>query len=188
MRDMRYPLVALIGLIALGCTPKEAPRPAPLLLATPAPKDGKPVAGPPAPPPAPISAPTPAPVLKADAAKLGPKAVTTSTGLKYEDLVVGTGPEAKNGIGIQVHYTGWLTNGTKFDSSLDRGQPYPLTLPAQVVAGWNEGIPGMKVGGKRKLVIPPALGYADEPQYRNGHLDIPANSTLVFEIELMKVE
>ena len=142
------------------------------------------------PPPAdPASASSPAPAQAAGAsspdgpqAKLGPKAVTTATGLKYEDLVVGTGKEAKNGTNIEVHYTGWLTDGTKFDSSKDGGNPFPLSLPGGVIAGWNEGIPGMKVGGKRKLVIPPALGYGEQGQGK-----IPPGATLVFEVELVKV-
>ncbi|MCX6367105.1 MAG: FKBP-type peptidyl-prolyl cis-trans isomerase [Armatimonadetes bacterium] len=105
-----------------------------------------------------------------------------ANGLKYEDLQVGTGKEAKNGTSIEVHYTGWLTDGTKFDSSKDSGKPFPLSLPGGVIAGWNEGIPGMKVGGKRKLVIPPALGYGDQ-----GQGTIPPGATLVFEVELLKV-
>lgn len=117
-------------------------------------------------------------------ATLGSKAVTSPTGLKYEDQLVGTGKEAKDGSSIAVHYTGWLTNGTQFDSSRTRGEPYALTLPGQVINGWNQGIPGMKVGGKRKLVIPPDLGYGDQGQ----GADIPPGATLVFELELMKVD
>lgn len=115
-------------------------------------------------------------------AKLGPGAVTTKTGLKYEDLKVGTGKEAKEGTTVQVHYTGWLTDGKKFDASKDHGQPFELTLPGQVIAGWNEGIPGMKEGGTRKLVIPAALGYGEQ-----GQGEIPPGATLVFEVELLKV-
>lgn len=115
-------------------------------------------------------------------AKLGPKAVTTATGLKYEDLVVGTGKEAKDGSSIEVDYTGWLTDGTQFDSSVGK-TPFSLTLPGQVIAGWNEGLVGMKQGGKRKLVIPPALGYGDQGQGET----IPGGATLVFEVELVKV-
>ncbi len=117
-------------------------------------------------------------------AKLGPKAVTTKSGLKYEDLVVGAGKEAKDGTTVDVLYTGWLTDGTKFDSSADHNnEPYSFSLPGQVVAGWNEGLPGMKVGGKRKLVIPAALGYGE-----TGQGTIPPGATLVFEIELLKVK
>ncbi|MFM7323048.1 MAG: FKBP-type peptidyl-prolyl cis-trans isomerase [Armatimonadota bacterium] len=114
---------------------------------------------------------------------MGPKAVTTKSGLKYEDLVVGKGKEAKTGSSVKVHYTGWLTDGTKFDSSLDRGEPFGLSLPGQVIAGWNEGIPGMKAGGKRKLVIPSDLGYGD-----SGQGPIPGGATLVFEVEMISVE
>ena len=117
-------------------------------------------------------------------AKLGPKAVTIKSGLKYEDLVVGTGKEAKNGTTVDVLYTGWLTDGTKFDSTADHNnEPYSLSLPGQVIEGWNEGIPGMKQGGKRKLVIPAALGYGEA-----GQGTIPPGATLVFEIELVKVK
>jgi peptidylprolyl isomerase len=85
--------------------------------------------------------------------------VTTPTGLKYTDEVVGNGPSPRNGQTVVVHYTGWLTNGTKFDSSLDRGQPFTFPLgQGQVIKGWDEGVASMKVGGKRKLVIPPELG------------------------------
>ena len=146
-----------------------------------APKDAPPPAD-----PASASSPAPAPAVASPPdgpqAKLGPKAVTMANGLKYEDLQVGTGKEAKNGTSIEVHYTGWLTDGTKFDSSKDSGKPFPLSLPGGVIAGWNEGIPGMKVGGKRKLVIPPALGYGDQ-----GQGTIPPGATLVFEVELLKV-
>ena len=86
--------------------------------------------------------------------------VTTPTGLTYEDLVEGTGDAAKMGETVSVHYTGWLTDGKKFDSSKDRGQPFPFPLGAgRVIKGWDEGVQGMKVGGKRKLTIPPQLGY-----------------------------
>ena len=139
--------------------------------------DARPEMGPPE-PPASI-----APPKAKDVDKLGPKAVTTKSGLKYEDLVVGKGKEAKTGSSVKVHYTGWLTDGTKFDSSLDRGEPFGLTLPGQVIAGWNEGIPGMKAGGKRKLVIPSDLGYGD-----SGQGPIPAGATLVFEVEMVSVD
>jgi FKBP-type peptidyl-prolyl cis-trans isomerase FkpA len=146
-------------------------------------------------PPVPESTPPPAKPLMpevaggkpADAegekAKLGPSAVTTKTGLKYEDLKVGAGKEAKDGTSVDVHYTGWLTNGTKFDSSKDRNEPFQLSLPGQVIAGWNEGIPGMKEGGVRKLVIPASLGYGEQGMGEA----IPPGSTLVFEVELLKV-
>lgn len=106
------------------------------------------------------------------------------TELKTEDLKVGTGAEATAGKTVSVHYTGWLTNGTKFDSSLDRNQPFTFTLGSgQVIKGWDQGVAGMKVGGKRRLLIPPQLAYGDR-----GVGPIPPKSTLVFEVELMNVE
>ena len=104
-------------------------------------------------------------------------------GLGYEELLVGSGAAAQAGGVVAVHYTGWLTDGTKFDSSRDRGQVYVFPLGRQqVIAGWDEGVAGMKVGGRRKLVIPPALGYGNDA---NG--PIPAGSTLVFDVELCGV-
>jgi FKBP-type peptidyl-prolyl cis-trans isomerase len=101
-----------------------------------------------------------------------------------EELVVGTGPEATSGQKVTVHYTGWLTNGTKFDSSKDRGDPFVFNLgKGQVIKGWDEGVQGMKVGGKRKLTIPPAMGYGA----RGAGGVIPPNATLVFEVELLGV-
>lgn len=108
-----------------------------------------------------------------------------STELKSEDIVVGTGVEAISQKQVTVHYTGTLTDGTKFDSSLDRGDPFEFTLGAgEVIQGWDMGVVGMKVGGKRKLTIPPALGYGE----RGAGSVIPPNSTLIFDIELLKVE
>lgn len=109
---------------------------------------------------------------------------TNVTELKVEDLKAGNGKEATNGKSVTVHYTGWLTNGTKFDSSLDRGEPFRFQLGAgMVIAGWDKGVAGMKIGGKRKLTIPPAMGYGD----RGAGNVIPPNSTLVFEVELLEV-
>jgi FKBP-type peptidyl-prolyl cis-trans isomerase FkpA len=108
----------------------------------------------------------------------------TPSGLRYQDLEKGQGNEAKAGRNVSVHYTGWLPNGEKFDSSRDRNQPFGFTLGAgQVIAGWDEGVAGMKVGGRRKLVIPPDLGYgtAGAPP------DIPPGATLVFDVELLDV-
>lgn len=101
------------------------------------------------------------------------------------DIKVGDGAEATAGKTVSVHYTGTLTDGKKFDSSLDRGEPFSFTLgQGEVIQGWDQGVAGMKVGGKRKLVIPPSLGYGDQ-----GAGDtIPPNSTLVFEVELLSVE
>src|SRR5215469_7064857 len=110
--------------------------------------------------------------------------VTMPDGLQYTDEQVGTGAEATPGKTAVVHYTGWLMDGTKFDSSLDRNQPFSFPLGAgQVIKGWDEGIAGMKVGGKRTLIIPPALGYGA----RGAGNVIPPNATLKFQVELLDV-
>ncbi|WP_345533639.1 FKBP-type peptidyl-prolyl cis-trans isomerase [Viridibacterium curvum] len=110
--------------------------------------------------------------------------VTTETGLVYEDSVLGSGALAKAGRHVVVHYTGWLTDGTKFDSSKDRNDPFRFPLGGRrVIAGWDEGVAGMKVGGTRKLVIPPQLGYGA----RGAGGVIPPNATLVFEVELLDI-
>jgi FKBP-type peptidyl-prolyl cis-trans isomerase len=112
------------------------------------------------------------------------KTTTTSTGLKYEDVKQGTGEEAKTGKTVSVHYTGWLTDGKKFDSSKDRGQPFEFPLGGgRVIKGWDEGVQGMKVGGVRKLTIPASLGYGS----RGAGGVIPPDATLVFEVELLGV-
>jgi len=109
--------------------------------------------------------------------------ITTETGLKYIDEVVGTGQSPSPGRTVTVHYTGWLENGTKFDSSLDRGQPFEFPIGfGRVISGWDEGVMTMKVGGKRKLIIPPELGYGSRDLGK-----IPPNSTLIFEVELLGV-
>lgn len=106
------------------------------------------------------------------------------TELKIEELKAGTGAEAKAGQAVSVHYTGWLTDGKKFDSSVDRGQPFKFQLGAgQVIQGWDKGVAGMKVGGKRKLTIPPQMGYGE----RGAGGVIPPNATLIFEVELLGV-
>jgi len=111
-------------------------------------------------------------------------AIKTASGLQIEELVVGTGAAAAAGQKVSVHYTGWLTNGTKFDSSKDRNEAFVFGLGrGQVIRGWDEGVQGMKVGGKRKLTIPPELGYGS----RGAGGAIPPNATLVFEVELLGV-
>jgi FKBP-type peptidyl-prolyl cis-trans isomerase FkpA len=108
----------------------------------------------------------------------------TASGLQYWDVKAGTGTVATPGKTVSVHYSGWLVDGTKFDSSRDRNEPFQFSLGARhVIAGWDEGIAGMKVGGMRQLRIPPALGYGSRP---NG--PIPANSTLIFDVELLDVK
>jgi FKBP-type peptidyl-prolyl cis-trans isomerase len=110
-------------------------------------------------------------------------------GLKYIDTKIGDGATARAGNKVSVNYTGWLSDngakGKKFDSSFDRGQPLPFTLGAhQVIAGWDEGVAGMKVGGKRTLTIPPELGYGA----RGFGTAIPPNATLIFDVELVQVQ
>ncbi len=110
--------------------------------------------------------------------------ITMADGLQYQDLTVGTGQEAKAGDTVTVNYVGKLTNGQIFDSSYDRNQPFTTQIGVgQVIKGWDEGIPGMKVGGKRELIIPPSLGYGAQ-----GAGPIPPNSTLVFLVELLSVK
>ena len=110
--------------------------------------------------------------------------ITTESGLKYEELTEGTGEVATAGTRVSVHYTGWLTDGQKFDSSKDRNEPFEFSLGAgMVIRGWDEGVQGMKVGGVRKLTIPPQLGYG----VRGAGGVIPPNATLVFEVELLDV-
>jgi FKBP-type peptidyl-prolyl cis-trans isomerase FkpA len=108
--------------------------------------------------------------------------IKTASGLVYEDLVVGNGATASAGQKVSVHYTGWLTDGKKFDSSKDRNEAFEFSLGrGQVIRGWDEGVAGMKIGGKRKLTIPPNLGYGAGGA---GGV-IPPNATLVFEVELL---
>ncbi len=112
-------------------------------------------------------------------------ATTTASGLQYADLQAGTGTTAKSGDTVSVNYIGWLTDGTKFDSNLDRGQAFSFTIgQGKVIAGWDEGVQGMKVGGTRLLVIPSSLGYGE-----NGYPPtIPANATLIFEVQLVALK
>ena len=113
------------------------------------------------------------------------KIVKTDSGLQYQDLKVGTGKEAKKGAKVEVHYTGWLAkDGTKFDSSVDRKETFEFELGAgEVIKGWDEGVAGMKVGGKRKLIIPAKLAYGEK-----GRGKIPGNAVLVFDVELIALK
>lgn len=133
------------------------------------------------------------PTTKAEAEAAAPSAPptakgetkTTPSGVKYETLKEGTGPEAKVGQKIRIHYTGTLQNGTKFDSSRDQGEPLSVTIGvSQVIKGWDEGVPGMKVGERRKLTIPSPAAYGVQGQPPT----IPPDSTLIFDVELMGVE
>ncbi len=111
--------------------------------------------------------------------------ITTKSGLKYTNVVNGHGEKPTPGKSVTVHYTGTLENGKKFDSSVDRGQPFTFTIgQGQVIKGWDEGVMSMKVGGKRKLVIPASLGYGA----RGAGADIPPNATLIFDVELLEVK
>ena len=129
-----------------------------------------------------------APVGRSDAADN--QVTEVPDGLKYTDTKIGDGASAKAGNKVSVNYTGWLyengAKGKKFDSSLDRGQPFQFTLGAkQVIAGWDEGVAGMKVGGKRTLIIPPELGYGARGA---GGGAIPPNATLIFDVDLLQVQ
>jgi peptidylprolyl isomerase len=109
----------------------------------------------------------------------------TGSGLEYIDLVQGTGPSPQSGQEVTVHYTGYLTDGKKFDSSVDRNEPFSFTIgTGQVIKGWDEGVMSMKTGGKRKLVIPPDLGYG----MRGAGGVIPPDAQLIFDVELISVE
>ena len=116
--------------------------------------------------------------------KVNGKPTTTSSGLQYWDILAGKGAPAVAGKDVKVHYTGWLTDGKKFDSSVDRGEPFVFPLGAgRVIKGWDEGVAGMKVGGKRQLRIPPELAYGA----RGAGGAIPPNATLIFDVELLEV-
>ncbi|MDO8987926.1 MAG: FKBP-type peptidyl-prolyl cis-trans isomerase [Coriobacteriia bacterium] len=124
-----------------------------------------------------------APVAEEPAVPAGAETAVVE-GLKIQDLVVGTGTQATSGKTVSVHYTGWLEDGTQFDSSVDSGQPFQFALGAgQVISGWDQGVVGMKIGGKRKLTIAPELGYG--AQGAGGA--IPPNATLIFDVELLDV-
>ena len=131
---------------------------------------------------APAGAPT-APSTSSPA-KVSGQPTTTPSGLQYWDVVVGTGATAQPGNNVKVHYSGFLTNGKKFDSSRDRGEPFVFPLGAgQVIKGWDEGVAGMKAGGQRQLRIPPELGYGAS----GAGSVIPPNATLIFDVELLEV-
>jgi FKBP-type peptidyl-prolyl cis-trans isomerase len=117
--------------------------------------------------------------------KVNGQPTTTSSGLQYWDIVVGTGATAIRGTIVKVHYSGFLTNGEKFDSSRDRGEPFSFSLGAgEVIKGWDEGVAGMKVGGQRQLRIPPDRGYG----IAGAGGAIPPNATLIFDVELLGVD
>lgn len=114
-----------------------------------------------------------------------PSEITTASGLKYQVLTAGVGAPAHAGQNVSVHYTGWLLDGTKFDSSVDRNEAFRFTLGKKmVIPGWDEGVAGMQIGEKRKLTIPPALGYGQ----RGAGRVIPPNATLIFEVQLLSTE
>ena len=160
-------VVALVALAAMGCNQSKTESTSSSTTSTGA------VA-------TPADTSTPAPATGGAAAN----EVAMPSGLKYQDLQVGNGALAESGMTASVHYTGWLTDGTKFDSSVDRGAPFSFRIGAgQVIRGWDEGVKGMRVGGKRKLTIPPDLGYG--AQGAGGV--IPPNATLVFDVELLGV-
>ncbi len=122
----------------------------------------------------------------AAAASRAPKVVTLPDGLRYSDLVTGHGPRPRSGQTVRVHYVGTLLDGKKFDSSRDRGQPFAFVLGAgHVIPGWDEGVATMRVGGRRKLIVPAKLGYGDAGA---GGGTIPPGATLVFDIELLGIE
>jgi FKBP-type peptidyl-prolyl cis-trans isomerase len=169
---MKITLAILTCCLGLACSKGDKPAPDQQQAAAPAP-DSTPATT--------ASVPTFAPSLGVDPAAL----TKTASGLQYQDKKVGTGPEAKAGQTVSVHYTGWLPDGSKFDSSRDRNEPFQFGLGQhQVIAGWDEGVAGMKVGGRRLLVIPAELGYGA----RGAPGVIPPNSTLVFDVELLGVK
>lgn len=206
MKVMKLTTIAFVLVVAAGCSKKEAPAPAPAApaepakveekAAVPAEAEAKPAepapeaAAPAAEPAAPTTEPAaaapeqPKPVAEPQVVE-APKEVTTSSGLKYMDLIVGAGEPPQPGQHVSCHYTGWLaSNNQKFDSSYDRGQPMTFIAGRRmVIPGWDEGILSMKQGGKRRLIIPAALAYGE----RGAGNVIPPNSDLIFEVELVKI-
>jgi FKBP-type peptidyl-prolyl cis-trans isomerase len=125
-------------------------------------------------------------VNTSEPSKVTGEGVKTPSGLTYWDIREGTGEVAKEGSHVRVHYTGWLTNGKKFDSSVDAGKPFDFTIGnGEVIRGWEEGVTGMRVGGKRQLRIPPDLAYGVQGTPGG---PIPPNATLIFDIKLLQVE
>ena len=161
-------VLAIVGLIAVaGCAKKESAPPAESQI--------------------PTTQPAEKPAMQATTGipKIGGDTVTTPSGLKYIEIAVGTGDMPKTGQMVLAHYTGWLTDGTKFDSSRDRGQPFPFPIgQGRVIKGWDEGLASMKVGGRRLLIIPPELGYGE----RGAGGVIPPGATLVFDVELVGIQ
>jgi FKBP-type peptidyl-prolyl cis-trans isomerase len=128
---------------------------------------------------------TPTPQAEGGPPSVAGEPTVTSSGLQYIDIEVGSGEQPQAGQTLVVHYTGWLADGTKFDSSVDRGQPFSFTLGAgQVIKGWDEGLATMRVGGKRRLIIPSELAYGEQGRSPN----IPANAELTFDVELIEIQ
>ncbi|MGB6895419.1 MAG: FKBP-type peptidyl-prolyl cis-trans isomerase [Dehalococcoidia bacterium] len=128
---------------------------------------------------------TPTPQAEGGPPSVAGESTATSSGLQYIDIEVGSGEQPQAGQTVVVHYTGWLADGTKFDSSLDRGQPFSFIIGTeQVIKGWDEGVATMKVGAKRRLIIPPELGYGE----RGAPPSIPPNAELTFDVELIKIQ